>query len=419
MAAIDLRVRSKKRPCGLNHCSEKTVLIRMIKAATARWTTKCLALSLILMLGLSGQTSDSLAATSSESTGAAKASSKYQTSKAKASTSSSKKSQQAKSNQSSRKATATKTSTQTNKASKSAKPRQSLVKRDPTNRMSAGTRLGLRSALTDVALNSSAVLVVDQISGEVLLEKNPNSVLPIASITKLMTALVVAEAELPMDEKIAITQDDADLEKYSKSRLKVGTQLTRAQVMHLALMSSENRAAHALGRTYPGGMAAFVEAMNIKALQLGMKDSKFVEPTGLNAGNVSSPRDLVRLVEEAHQVSEIREFSTAKNLVVKVGGRSQQYMNSNALARGDRWELGLSKTGFIKEAGRCLVMQAEVEDRPVIMVMLDAQGKNQRLRDAERIRRWLIQQAENPKPSRGDRAAPQARLLEPAVSSAS
>ena len=273
--------------------------------------------------------------------------------------------------------------------------------------------------MTDVALNSSAVLVVDQISGEVLLEKNPNSVLPIASITKLMTALVVAEAELPMDEKIVITQDDADLEKYSKSRLKVGTQLTRSQVMHLALMSSENRAAHALGRTYPGGMPAFVEAMNIKALQLGMKDSKFIEPTGLNAGNVSSPRDLVRLVEEAHQVSEIREFSTAKNLVVKVGGRSQQYMNSNALARGDRWELGLSKTGFIKEAGRCLVMQAEVEDRPVIMVMLDAQGKNQRLRDAERIRRWLIQQAENPKPSRGDRAAPQARLLEPAVSSAS
>jgi D-alanyl-D-alanine endopeptidase (penicillin-binding protein 7) len=401
MAALDSRVRSEKRPCGLNHCSEKTVLIRMTKAATARWITKCLALSLMLMIGLSSPTSESLAATSSESSSNAK------------------KSQQAKSTQKARKSAATKSSTKTKKVSKSTKPRQSLVKRDPTNRMSAGTRLGLRSALTDVALNSSAVLVVDQISGEVLLEKNPNSVLPIASITKLMTALVVAEAELPMDEKIAITQDDADLEKYSKSRLKVGTQLTRAQVMHLALMSSENRAAHALGRTYPGGMSAFVEAMNIKALQLGMKDSKFVEPTGLNAGNVSSPRDLVRLVEEAHQVSEIREFSTAKNLVVKVGGRSQQYMNSNALARGDRWELGLSKTGFIKEAGRCLVMQAEVEDRPVIMVMLDAQGKNQRLRDAERIRRWLIQQAENPKPNRGDRAAPQARLVEPAVSSAS
>lgn len=401
MAAVDLGVRSKKRPCGLNHCSEKTVLIRMTKAATTRVITKCLALSLMLVIGLSGQASDSLAATSSESSSSAK------------------KSQQAKSTQKARKPAATKTSTKAKKVNKSTKPRQSLVKRDPTNRMSAGTRLGLRSALTDVALNSSAVLVVDQISGEVLLEKNPNSVLPIASITKLMTALVVAEAELPMDEKISITQDDADLEKYSKSRLKVGTQLTRAQVMHLALMSSENRAAHALGRTYPGGMAAFVEAMNIKALQLGMKDSKFVEPTGLNAGNVSSPRDLVRLVEEAHQVSEIREFSTAKNLVVKVGGRSQQYMNSNALARGDRWELGLSKTGFIKEAGRCLVMQAEVEDRPVIMVMLDAQGKNQRLRDAERIRRWLIQQAENPKPSRGDRAAPQARLADPVVSSAS
>jgi len=392
----------------------------MTKAAHARLTIKFLAVCLILMLGFSGLTRESVAAAASESAGHSKSSSKASANKAPASTAVKKKSQQAKSDQKPRKASSAKASARASKASKSAKPRQSLVKRDPNNRMSAGTRYGLRSALTDVTLNSSAVLVVDQISGEVLLEKNPNSVLPIASITKLMTALVVAEAELPMDEKILITQEDADLEKYSKSRLKVGTQLTRAQVMHLALMSSENRAAHALGRTYPGGMPAFVEAMNIKAVQLGMKDSKFVEPTGLNAGNVSSPRDLVRLVEEAHQVSEIREFSTAKNLIVRVGGRSQQYMNSNALARGDRWELGLSKTGFIKEAGRCLVMQAEVEDRPVIMVMLDAQGKTQRLRDAERIRRWLIQQAENPKSNRaGDRAAPQARVLAPASSSAS
>jgi D-alanyl-D-alanine endopeptidase (penicillin-binding protein 7) len=385
----------------------------MTKAASARWTRKCLALCVMLMLGLSAPVTGSLAASPSESTAASKSS------KSKTAASSAQKSQQAKSSNKPRKSATTKASARSAKSSKSSKARQSLVKRDPTNRMSAGTRLGLRSALTDVTLNSSAVLVVDQISGEVLLEKNPSSVLPIASITKLMTALVVAEAELPMDERISITQDDADLEKYSKSRLKVGTQLTRAQVMHLALMSSENRAAHALGRTYPGGMAAFVEAMNIKALQLGMKDSKFVEPTGLNAGNVSSPRDLVRLVEEAHQVSEIREFSTAKNLVVKVGGRSQQYMNSNALARGDRWELGLSKTGFIKEAGRCLVMQAEVEDRPVIMVMLDAQGKNQRLRDAERIRRWLIQQAENPKSNQADRSRPQAQAIQAALSSAS
>jgi len=392
----------------------------MTKASRARLTIKSLAVCLILALGFSNPTKESVAATGAEPASTSKSSSKASANKANSSANGSKKSQQEKSAQKPRKASTAKASAQTSKTSKSAKPRQSLVKRDPNNRMSAGTRYGLRSALTDVTLNSSAVLVVDQISGEVLLEKNPNSVLPIASITKLMTALVVAEAELPMDEVILITQEDADLEKYSKSRLKVGTQLTRAQVMHLALMSSENRAAHALGRTYPGGMPAFVEAMNIKAVQLGMKDSRFVEPTGLNAGNVSSPRDLVRLVEEAHQVSEIREFSTAKNLIVKVGGQSQQYMNSNALARGDRWELGLSKTGFIKEAGRCLVMQAEVEDRPVIMVMLDAQGKTQRLRDAERIRRWLIQQAEKPKSNRvGDRAAPQARVLAPAMSSAS
>lgn len=301
----------------------------------------------------------------------------------------------------------------------STKPRQSLVRRDPTNRMSAGTRLGLRSALSDLALNSSAVLVVDQISGEVLVEKNPNSVLPIASITKLMTALVVAEAELPMGEAITITDDDADLEKFSKSRLRVGTTLSRGQVMHLALMSSENRAAHALGRTYPGGMQAFVEAMNVKALQLGMKDSRFVEPTGLNAGNVSSPRDLVRLVEEAHQIPEIRQYSTAKDLIVRVGGRNQHFMNSNALARGDRWELGLSKTGFIKEAGRCLVMQAEVEDRPVIMVMLDAQGKTQRIHDAERIRRWLIQQAETPRSPSGQPAGRSPQALRAAGSSIS
>ena len=391
----------------------------MTLAAHARLTIKFLVVCLILTLGFSGPTRESVAASASES-GTSKSNSKASAGKAGASTVVNKKPPQGKSAQNSRKASAAKSSPQASKATKSTKPRQSLVKRDPNNRMSAGARYGLRSALTDITLNSSAVLVVDQISGEVLLEKNPNSVLPIASITKLMTALVVAEAELPRDEKILISQEDADLEKYSKSRLKVGTQLTRAQVMHLALMSSENRAAHALGRTYPGGMPAFVEAMNIKAVQLGMKDSRFVEPTGLNAGNVSSPRDLVRLVEEAHQVSEIREFSTAKNLIVKVGGQSQQYMNSNALARGDRWELGLSKTGFIKEAGRCLVMQAEVEDRPVIMVMLDAQGKTQRLRDAERIRRWLIQQAENPKSNRaGDRTAPQARVLEPAISSAS
>ena len=268
--------------------------------------------------------------------------------------------------------------------------------RDPNDRMSAGSKLGLQSAMTEASLKSSSVLVVDQISGEVLFEKNPDSVLPIASITKLMTALVVAEADLPMSEMLRITQEDADLEKGVGSRLSVGTRLTRRELMHLALMSSENRAAHALGRTYPGGMEAFVVAMNIKARQLGMSATQFTEPTGLNAGNVSSPRDLVRLVEEAYLVPIIREYSTAQNLMVQVGSRSQQFRNSNALVRTESWELGLSKTGFIREAGRCLVMQAEVERRPVILVMLDAPGTQHRLRDAEMIRRWLIQQAEKP-----------------------
>jgi serine-type D-Ala-D-Ala endopeptidase (penicillin-binding protein 7) len=268
--------------------------------------------------------------------------------------------------------------------------------RNPNDRMSAGSKLGLQSAMTEASLKSSSVLVVDQISGEILFEKNPDSVLPIASITKLMTALVVAEADLPMSEMLRITQEDADLEKGVGSRLRVGTRLTRGELMHLALMSSENRAAHALGRTYPGGLDAFVVAMNIKARQLGMSATQFTEPTGLNAGNVSSPRDLVRLVEEAYLVPLIREYSTAQNLMVRVGGRSHQFRNSNALVRTESWDLGLSKTGFIREAGRCLVMQADVESRPVILVMLDAPGTRHRLRDAEMIRRWLIQQAEKP-----------------------
>lgn len=281
---------------------------------------------------------------------------------------------------------------------KQARAKVARKARDPNDRMSAGSKLGLQSAMTEASLKSGAVLVIDQISGEVLFEKNPDSVLPIASITKLMTALVVAEADLPMTEMLAITQADADLEKGVGSRLQVGTRLNRGELMHLALMSSENRAAHALGRTYPGGMDAFVDAMNIKARQLGMASSRFTEPTGLNAGNISTPRDLVRLVEESFLVPLIREYSTAQNLLVRVGGRSQQFRNSNALVRTDSWDLGLSKTGFIREAGRCLVMQAEVEKRPVILVMLDAPGTQHRLRDAEMIRRWLMQQAEKPLP---------------------
>lgn len=254
----------------------------------------------------------------------------------------------------------------------------------------------MASVVQSVRLNSSAAMVVDQLSGQVLIEKNADAELPIASITKLMTALVVLDAHLPLDEKIIITRSDARLEKNPPSRLPVGARLTRAELLHLALMSSENRAAQALGRSYPGGLSAFIRAMNVKAVKLGMASSRFTEPTGLNAGNVSSPRDLIRLVEEAYLYPKIRRYSTAKELIIKVRGRSLQFRNSNVLVRGETWDLGLSKTGFLRDAGRCLVMQAEVENRPVIIVMLDAQGKRHRVRDAETIRKVLIQKADAP-----------------------
>jgi serine-type D-Ala-D-Ala endopeptidase (penicillin-binding protein 7) len=254
----------------------------------------------------------------------------------------------------------------------------------------------MASVVQSVRLNSSAAMVVDQVSGQVLIEKNADAELPIASITKLMTALVVLDAQLSLDEKVIITRSDARLEKNPPSRLPVGARLTRGELLHLALMSSENRAAQALGRSYPGGLSGFVRAMNIKAVKLGMASSRFTEPTGLNSGNVSSPRDLIRLVEEAYLYPEIRRYSTAKQLSIKVRGRSLQFRNSNILVRAERWDLGLSKTGFIRDAGRCLVMQAEVENRPVIIVILDAQGTRHRVRDAEIIRRVLIQKAAAP-----------------------
>ena len=254
---------------------------------------------------------------------------------------------------------------------------------------SLGTRLGLRSQLSEISLNSSAVMVVDQKTGEILLEKNPDAALPIASITKVMTAMVIIDAGLPLSEVITITADDTNLEKYSSSRLRVGARFSRAELLHLALMSSENRAAHALGRTFPGGMDVFVNAMNEKAQALGMGTSRFVEPTGLSSANVASPRDLSRLVKAAHEFPLIREYSTAREAVVRVGGREQQFRNTNALTRNDNWDLGLSKTGFIRDAGKCLVMQASIDDQDVIIVMLDAEGSAKRISDAERIRRWL------------------------------
>jgi len=254
---------------------------------------------------------------------------------------------------------------------------------------SFGEMAGLHGAPDALDLKSSVALVVDQDTQEVLFHKNELAVLPIASITKLMTGLLISEAKLPMDEVITITQDDVDTEKGSSSRLKVGTEFSRGELLHLALMSSENRAAHALGRSYPGGLPVFVGLMNARAKSLGMMDTSYVEPTGLSSKNQSSARDLATLVNFASGNPMLRELSTSKGYQVAVGDRILQYNNTNRLVKNPAWEIGLQKTGFINEAGQCLVMQAKVAGRKLIMVFLDSAGKLSRLGDAERVKRWV------------------------------
>ncbi len=256
-------------------------------------------------------------------------------------------------------------------------------------RPSMGMKAGLHSAPDPLSLRSSVAFVVDQETQEVLFSKNEDAVLPIASLTKLMTTLLVSEAELPLDEVITITQADVDTEKWSASRLRVGASLTRGELMHLALMSSENRAAHALGRTYPGGLQVFVEMMNAKAQLLGMQDTSFVEPTGLSSKNRSSARDLAVLVDIASEDSLLREYSTSPSHQVAVGRRKLMFGTTNRLVLNPQWDIGLQKTGYISEAGQCLVMQAKVAGRKLIMVFLDSAGKLSRLGDAERVRRWV------------------------------
>lgn len=256
-------------------------------------------------------------------------------------------------------------------------------------RLSVGQRMGLHGVDDPLSLSAGVALVIDQSTNEVLFSKNDDAVLPIASLTKLMTALVLADAQLPMDEQITITRADVDTLKGSRSRLALGARLTRGELMHLALMSSENRAAHALGRTYPGGIHQFVRAMNQKAVSLGMSDSRFVDPTGLSSGNQSSARDLVTLAAASYNQPIIRELSTSPGHRLAVGRKTLQYNNSNGLVRSDNWDIGLQKTGYISEAGRCLVMQATVAGREVIMVFLDSVSKVGRLRDAERVRHWM------------------------------
>jgi D-alanyl-D-alanine endopeptidase (penicillin-binding protein 7) len=224
-------------------------------------------------------------------------------------------------------------------------------------------------------------------------------VLPIASLSKLMTALVISEANQPLDEVLAITNDDIDTEKGTHSRLTPGTQLPRGVMLHLALMSSENRAANALGRNYPGGLAAFIPAMNAKAKELGMLDTHYVEPTGLSSQNKSSARDLAVLVNAAHQVPLLREYSTTPSLDVELGRRQVQFHTTDRLVANPTWDIGLQKTGFINEAGQCLVMQAQMAGRKLIMVLLDSAGKYSRIADAERIRKWVTTNHTAPTPA--------------------
>ncbi|MDR1994926.1 D-alanyl-D-alanine endopeptidase [Azonexus sp.] len=240
-----------------------------------------------------------------------------------------------------------------------------------------------------LALHSSSVLVLDQTTGQAIVEKQSGSVQPIASITKLMTAMVVLDAGLDLYEVISIGEEDVDSLKGSTSRLPVGTTMTRETAMLLALMSSENRAANALGRHYPGGLSAFVRAMNSKAAALGMYSSRFEEPTGLSSNNVSTAHDLARMVAAAAHYPEIRHFSTTAEARVELRGHIRDFVNTNTLVRSDNWEIGLSKTGYISEAGRCLVMQAHVAGKPVVIVLLDSNGKMSRVGDANRIKRWM------------------------------
>ncbi|MDP3138781.1 MAG: serine hydrolase [Burkholderiaceae bacterium] len=279
--------------------------------------------------------------------------------------------------------------------------RTSVVRVSAPARPSFGQIAGLHSTTDLLDLRSSVALVIDQDTREVLLRKNDSAVLPIASLTKLMTGVIIDEAKLPMEELITITQDDVDTEKGSSSRLRVGTVLSRGELLHLALMSSENRAAHALGRTYPGGLGTFVTLMNAKAKALGMKDTRYVEPTGLSSRNQSSAQDLATLVATAYQAPTLRELSTSPGHQVEVGNRVLQYNNTNRLVRNPDWEIGLQKTGYISEAGQCLVMQVKVAGRKLIMVFLDSAGKLSRLGDAERVRRWVESQPQLPRAVNG------------------
>lgn len=270
---------------------------------------------------------------------------------------------------------------------------------------SLGDLQGLRATVDALALQSNVALVIDQENSQVLFQKNADVALPIASITKLMTSLVVLEANQPMDDMLEVSNADIDTEKGSSSRLKIGARLSRADMLHIALMSSENRAASSLGRYYPGGLQACVAAMNAKAQSLGMLDTHYVDTTGLSHYNMASAQDLARLVMAAYGQPMIRQYSTDSRYSVHPGGRMLDYFSSNRLIANADWEIGLQKTGYISEAGRCLVMQAMVAGRAVVMVFLDSKGKYSRFADASRMRKWLESLTPLPAPIQLSKAA--------------
>jgi serine-type D-Ala-D-Ala endopeptidase (penicillin-binding protein 7) len=266
-----------------------------------------------------------------------------------------------------------------------------LASLDPVEppRVSLGQAIGLHAVSDPADLRSSVALAVDSRTGKTLFEKNSQAVLPIASITKLMSAMVLLDGRQSMNETLEITSADVDLEKNSRSRLRTGSALSRGELLQLALMASENRAASALARYYPGGTQAFVLAMNKKAKAIQMEDSQFFDPTGLSSRNMSNARDLVQLVKRAGDYPTIRQYSTAGELTVDTGFRMMTFRNTNRLIENPEWQISLSKTGYISEAGNCLVMHTKINDRPVVLVFLDAVGRYTRFADALRLRTYL------------------------------
>ena len=245
-------------------------------------------------------------------------------------------------------------------------------------------------ATKKLSLRSAAAMVQDAETGEILYDKNSSAVAPIASITKLMTAMVVLDAGVDLNQPVTISDEDLDTLRGTHSRLMRGASLSRDELLRLALMSSENRAAAALARTtYPGGVEQFLRAMNHKARMLGMNDARFDDATGLSSANVASAEDLVKLVRAAHRYQLIRDYTTLTAHEVHVGGRPLAFRNTNRLVANENWNIGLSKTGFTNDAGRCLVLQAKLAEREVIIVLLDSWGKLSRIGDANRIRAWL------------------------------